>query len=358
MSVPISTIPNAAGASSGSRPAPALGALFRSELLRARSRRSVRWLVGLAVAGVLVVAGILWATTSSASLGDLDAAAERFLAEQREYYEMCIADPQIPEAEKEMACWIPSEEEARANAFWMLEDRPFVHDDLTGLLSFAGGLGTLVALLIAASAGGADWGARTMGLLLSWEPRRLRLFTVRLVITTVTGAAAVAVVAAVALAAAAAVAASHGLDPALSLTDSSIRPVDWGDARELALRWLPVGGLAAAGSFAVAMAARSTGWAIGAMIGLVTVVESVIQGLWAWGSQWLVQTNILAWLQGGMEWVVDRAAMESRGVYLEPGMGQPGTIWLSDTRALATLAAMVVVALLISVVMLTRRDVD
>ena len=43
-----------------------------------------------------------------------------------------------------------------------------------------GGIGVLVSVMLAATAGGADWGARTMGLLLSWEPRRTRVFLVRL----------------------------------------------------------------------------------------------------------------------------------------------------------------------------------
>ena len=49
---------------------------------------------------------------------------------------------------------------------------------------------------------------------------------------------------------------------------------------------------------------------VGATIGFVAVVESVVQGLWAWGSQWLIQTNIAAWLQGGIPKLVDRRAAE------------------------------------------------
>ena len=63
---------------------------------------------------------------------------------------------------------------------WTLPKRAFDRSGFEGLVGLAGGIGVLVVAMLAATSGGADWGARTMGLLLSWEPRRTRVFLVRL----------------------------------------------------------------------------------------------------------------------------------------------------------------------------------
>ncbi len=337
--------------------APGMGHLIGSEWLRARSRRGTRWLLLASLVGMAAVAAVMWFTTAEVTQASLDEAADRFMVEQMQYYEQCMADPTIPEAEKvNGACWKPSAEDARSNAYWSLDRRAFGQESLDGLLALAGGIGAVVCLLVAASAGGADWGARTMGLLLSWEPRRLRVFAVRLGVTVLIALVIEAVLVGLALAAGSFIAQRHGLlvsDP----MQQYLLPADLAAGRELALRWLPMAVLAAAGSFGLAMATRSTGWAIGASIGFVAVIESVVQGAWAWGSQWLVQTNLIAWLQGGVSWVVDRRPEAILETGPESYLG-PGQIWISQGRALGTLSAMVLLVLVGSALLLTRRDVD
>ncbi len=344
--------------------APKLGALIRSEFLRARSRRSLRWLTLLALLAVTGVAAIMFATTATVGQAELDRAADRFMAEQMQWYEECLADPSIPEDQRAGACWKPTREDALSNAVWMLDKRPFDNSAMSGLLNLAGGLGLAVCLMIAASAGGAEWSARTMGLLFSWEPRRMRVFAVRMGVVVVLAVVIVAILLAVGLGLGALIAGQHGPDPGFVLYDGSgdLVAADLAAARELALRWLPLAGLAAAGAFAVAMATRSTGWAIGATIAFVLVAESVIQGLWSWGSQWLIQTNAAAWLGGGIAWTVDRGASQRGYETLEytdvvPLVG-PGQIWIGPGRALGVLAAIVVVVSLVAVALLRRRDVD
>ncbi|MGB7981404.1 MAG: hypothetical protein WCF36_11505 [Candidatus Nanopelagicales bacterium] len=357
MSAPVIERPTAGG--------PRLGALIRAEFLRARSRRSLRWLTLLALLAVTGVAAIMFATTATVGQAELDRAADQFMAEQMQWYDECLADPGIPEDQRADACWKPTREDALSNAVWMLDKRPFDNSAMSGLLNLAGGLGLAVCLLIAASAGGAEWSARTMGLLFSWEPRRLRVFGVRMGVVVVVAVVIVAVLLAVALGLGALIAGQHGPDPGFVLGDGSsndLGPADLSAAWELALRWLPLAGLAAAGAYAVAMATRSTGWAIGATIAFVLVAESVIQGLWAWGSQWLIQTNALAWLGGGVAWVVDRGASQQGYSNYEltdvvPLVGA-GEIWISQARALGVLAAIVVVISVIAGVLLRRRDVD
>jgi ABC-2 type transport system permease protein len=338
--------------------APRLGGLLRSEVRRATSRRALVWLSVLATLAVLGVATIMWFTSAAVDAGDLRAATEQFRAEQLQYYEQCLADPAIPESEKANACWRPTEQEIVDNAIWALPKRPFSADTFDGLLVFTGAIGTLAAIMLAASAGGADWAARTMGLLLSWEPRRMRVFLVRMLVSMVIGTLVVAWLAALALALGAAIASAHGLsDELLPVLGAQFRPVALDEGLELALRWLPVAGLAAAGGFGLAMLTRSTGWAIGVAIGLVAIVESIIQNLWAWGSQWLIQTNLAAWLQGGVQWRVDRNPVTYSAAPLAPGV-EPGTIFITDTRALAWLATLALGTALVSLVAFLRRDVE
>jgi ABC-2 type transport system permease protein len=348
----------AAAAPTSAAPAPRLRGLVRSELRRATSRRALTWLTVLATLAVLGVAAIVFATTAAVDARDVAEAADRFRIEQQQFYEQCLADPAIPEAEKGNACWQPTEQDVVDNAIWSLPRRPFAQDDLEGMLSLAGGVGALVAIMLAASAGGADWGARTMGLLLSWEPRRLRVFLVRLGVATAIGTLVVGWLVAVALALGAAVGSAHGLSAdALPAIGQQWQPVSVGDAAELARRWLPLGALAAAAGYALAMLTRSTGWAIGAAIGFVAIVESFVQGLWAWGSQWLVQTNVAAWLSGGLQWTVNRNPVTYSAAPLAPDV-QPGTIFITDTRAIAWLSGLVVVGVLVSLVAFLRRDVE
>jgi hypothetical protein len=160
----------------------------------------------------------------------------------------------------------------------------------------------------------------------------------------------------------AAIAGAHDLVLPAGTTLPNHQPADVGVAAELALRWLPLAVLGAAGSFAVAMLTRSTGWAIGALVGFIAVVESIIQGLWPWGSQWLLQTNAAAWLTGGLTKLVDRAAAQRAGGYALYSEGSDqlpaGYILISGTRGLATLAAIVAAACLVSWITLRQRDVE
>lgn len=346
----------------GDRPtaaaAPRFGALVRSEVLRARSRRSLLWLTLLGVLGVLLATTLMWFTTGHVEGKDLEAASQRFLTEQQGYYDECMADTSIPESERADACWKPTAEDARASGIWMVPRSAFGQDSYRGLVALAGGIGLLIGLLLAATTGGADWGARTMGLALSWEPRRTRLFAVRLVLAAVIAVVVEALLVCLAVGFGWFIARAHDMDPSAIawVGDSYVAP-DLNGVVELAVRWLPLTLLASVGSFALAMLTRSTGWAIGASIGYVAVVESLLQGLWPWGSQWLLTTNIAAWLQGGAMHLVNRAAAEASG-FTPEGQSAPGYIWISGARALATLAVVVVAGGLVSWISFRARDVE
>lgn len=340
--------------------APRLGGLFRSEVRRARSRRSLVWMSALTLLGVVLVSAIMFLTTGAVDQADLDAGAERAYAEQMGWYQECLQDPTIPAAEREDNCYRPSQQDIERDAVYYVSPSPFSNDSMTGLIIFAGAIAAVVAMLMGASAGGADWGARTMSLVFSWEPRRLRVFFTRLLVVLILGLVITAVSVALAWGLGALIAGAHGLDPSVRLPadQTSMRAVDLDAAREVGLRWLPLGVLAAAGGYAVAMATRSTGWAIGATVALIMIAEPLVQVLWPWGSQWLVQTNVAAWMSGGMEWLVNPSARSGSG---SSGMeidGQAGTIFLSQSRAMVVMVLMVLIVLGVAATLLRRRDVD
>lgn len=330
--------------------APSLRNLLRSEWLRARSRRSLWWLTGLTLLGVLAMGALLFRFTAAAGPDDLAAAQARFMAEQLAYYEECV-ELLEPGLVAEEQCWKPTEQDAAENAAFYLDPGPFLADDFTGMLGLAGGLAAVVSLLVAASSGGADWGARTMGLLLSWEPRRLRVFLVRLGVTLMITLVFTALAVGLAYGLGRVIADMHGWEGPASDLDY-LKPPDLGDMGELALRWLPISLLAAAAGYGVAMLTRSTGWAIGGLIAFGVVLGPFVMGLWAWGSQWLPQVNAVAWLQGGTEWAVNpRLAYTGE-------QGGAGWIWLSSQRAMLTLVVMVLALLAVAAVSMRSRDVD
>lgn len=341
----------------GTVSAPSWGRLLRAEVRRAASRRSMWWLSGLTVLALLAISVLIFVNTGHTTQADVDQAAVAFMAEQQEYYEACLADPSIPEEERVASCWKPSPEDAAANAIWMVDPAPFTSQDMESLIMIAGGLACVVALMVGASAGGADWGARTMGLVLSWEPRRVRVFVARLGVLLVLAVVLTAVVVGIAWAVASLIGNAHGLDPAVHLPpDSFAKPADPEHGLSIALRWLPLGILAAAGGYGVAMAARSTGWAIGATVALLAIVGPILGAVWKWGGQWLVHTNISAWLEDGLQWILnDREAYSMDGTLnTDPSV----VVFISAGRAMGVLVVTVVLLLVVAATLLARRDVD
>ena len=132
---------------------PRLTSLFRAELERARSRRSLPWLTVVAVVAVVGVATLMWFNTAHVTASDMAAASVSYVAEQQQYHDQCMADPSIPEAERVFACGQPASADDLGNAIWYLPHAPFSQSDLEGLLTFGGGVGMLVCLMLAATTG-------------------------------------------------------------------------------------------------------------------------------------------------------------------------------------------------------------
>ena len=149
----------------------------------------------------------------------------------------------------------------------------------------------LIGVVIGGSSVGADWQQGTMAALLTWEPRRVRVFLTRAVVV-MSFVFVIAVVLQVALSLMLAAAASvRG--------DTGGTGGTW--LREVAGVTLRVGGAAAFGSalgVAIAMIGRNTGAALGIVFGYLFIAESLLRGLLPKLSSALISTNAAVFIDG------------------------------------------------------------
>lgn len=135
-----------------------------------------------------------------------------------------------------------------------------------------------------ASIVGAEWRAGTVATFLLWEPRRSRVVVARLA-AIASLAAVIAFVLEVILAIA--------LLPA-AMFRGSMEGVDGGwllAATAAGARGAGVAGLAALLGGAIAFIGRHTAASLGAIATYVLIVESAVRGIWPWLTRWLVGSN-------------------------------------------------------------------
>jgi ABC-2 type transport system permease protein len=156
--------------------------LLRSEILRARSRRIVPMVVVAGIIGIVVALAIAAITADAPS--DADIAQARLRYEKN--LQKCLNGEFVPAGETLPPGYDSLEEFCRDAA------GPAVGgirlSDLDELLEGISTFVVLLGVLLAASLGGADWTSNTMTTLLTWEPRRSRIFFTRaLVVALVVG---------------------------------------------------------------------------------------------------------------------------------------------------------------------------
>jgi len=305
--------------------------LLRAEVLRIRSRRLVRLLLVLGyLVVVLVFAGTLLNTgrPSAGQLAAAQAQADQVVAQCRS---------SVPADQVEQAC-------AGITAEQFIRRHPF---EVSGLRGGALGVGAgfaALAFVIGASSGGAEWTAKTLPVLLTWEPRRVRVTLTKVAV----------VVATVLLATALAELLWTGLGSALvSLRGSwTPRPAGfWADLLATQGRAVLLAGLAGTGGFALANLIRNTGAALGIAFVYFAFLESVVRAVWHWGEQWLLVTNVTAFLQhGGVDLYLRDRVDPTTGSFTSV------VVHLTNLRAGLTLAVYTAVAVLVAVLVFRRRD--
>jgi len=303
--------------------------LVRSEVLRATSRRLLRFLV----IGVLAGSAVAMVIATLASHPPTDAQirrSERFY--QREL-QLCLdGEYGIGPEELEQAGYEDlaafCADNVRREFF-----RPSQGLSLSGLgeaLEGTSPILLMLAVVLGASFVGADWSAGSMATLLTWEPRRVRVFLVRAVVISV-----VVLVTVVLLEVAFVAMWRLGV----SLRGTADDPDWFSEASQIVLR---TGVLAIVwGSFAYAAAAitRSTAGGVFIVLGELVLIEGVLRGLRPSIQRWTLIQNGTAYVSDqGYSWQDD------------PGVTTP-------TEALVTLLVYAGLALLVALAFTWRRDV-
>lgn len=250
--------------------------LFRSELLRARSRRLV-WMI--LVASVLGVAtGVTIATVRSklpspTELEAAERAARRDLA-------ACMTGAFGPteEAPEGYASLEEFCEEAVGASNYM-QSQPIRLDELPGILEGTALIVVLLGVLLGASLGGADWSAGSMTTLLTWESRRVRVLVTRAAVAAIVVFVITLFVQSLLGLAWAAGTAVRGV--------TTIPSGFLGETLGVVIRVSAVAALIGVVTFALANIGRSSAAAIGMLLGYLVIFEGFLAGVW---------TGLLPWL--------------------------------------------------------------
>jgi ABC-2 type transport system permease protein len=243
--------------------------LFRSEVLRARSRR----LVVMVIVGAILlisVAMVIAGWQSHRPTAEQIAASQSHFEKQ---FKVCMngnylgpGQPLPPGYDSlEQYC----SEVIQSNA----DDSSSLIKwrDAGGLIVNSAGFTVLLGVLLGASLGGADWSTGSMPTLLAWEPRRIRVLLVRALVTAI-----LVFIATLGLQAVLGVA--FRLAVVLRGSTTATPPGLVGDIVRDALRVSTVAAAFAVIAVALATLGRSTVAAVGVLVGYLVLVEGVIAG--------------------------------------------------------------------------------
>lgn len=323
--------------------------LLRSEISRLTHRRLARVMALILLGGIIVISLIVFLTHSS-HVGMTQQDLQNAQAEQQRSWLECVDS--VPDPDRaERFCGEEPATQPLANFDWGQDDRYKAYEALPVALIGAAIASAGAAFLIGASSGGAEWSSRSMTLQLLFEPRRLRLLSLKwlgLVLSTT-------------LLAAVAMATAAGLGVLTAQTrgtfDQQFAPVD--ELRDnlaqtmlvMGLRGLVLVAAAATIGYAVAMLVRNTGASLGMAFVYFVVLENGIRFAFMQdGSEpFMLSTNAVAFLFPG--------GLEVPGAETGP-YNQPTSVDLTNLRSFATLMVYTALLSLPAAWSFTRRDVS
>lgn len=317
------------------------------ELRRLLARRLFRVMVLLAFVALAVVLGKA-AYDSHPPNAAQRAQAEQLAADQRRQEPPVAQQIKDCEDAKKASNGPPQDFDCtnvhRPQAADFLADRTFRFSQQapTGVTSFAVVL-ALVGFVVGASFVGAEWSAGTMGSLLTWETRRLRVLGAK-------GMGLVAWLAAVGLSLMAVyLAGSYGVAAWRGDTNGATRGLLLSTGLT-GLRGVALGVGAALGGFALAGTLRSTTAALGLAFGYFVGAEIFLRNFWVGSPPWLLTSNVGAWLVRNFQ--INTFKCPPQG-----GQCAQTVTRLSHAHGAAYLGVLVAAVLLAWAVTFRRRDV-
>jgi len=314
--------------------------LFRSELLRARSRRLVpMMLIGgiLLIVVALVIAGANSHKPTPDQIAAADASSQRQFARCMQGRFLAPGAP-VPGGFDSMEDFCRQASTPSPDVGVQLRDAP---DIIEHTSTFT----VLLGVVLGASLAGADWTTGTMATLLTWEPRRIRVLLIRAIVVLIIVVVATLFLQAFLLA---------GFRLTVALRGSSVgAPSTWlKEAVEAILRVSTVAGAFGLVALAVAMVGRSTVAAVGALFGYLILFEGVIAGF-----RPSIQDRLLvraAEVIVGQQPIYDQSR---DAIALAQATGQPPVL-LGLTEASVVLAVYVVVLVVVALIAFRVRDVN
>ena len=314
--------------------------LFRSELLRARSRRLVPMVIIGGLLAIVISIGIAAFNSHAPSQGTLDQAQSNY----EQQFQRCLSGKYLGRGGQLPPGYASLDEYCRANVSVYVQDAGMQTSDIPHILEGIATFVILLGALLGASLAGADWTSNTMSTLLTWEPRRIRVMLTR-------AAVVVLVVLAISLLLQATFVALFWL-AAQSRGTTAFAPSSlWGDIWQAMLRVSAVATAFGLIALSIAMIGRSTVSSLGVLVGYLILFEGVIAGF---------RPSIQGWLlmrAGGVvvsqSPILDYRAGPSFGSsYPEPN------VLMSVARADVILGAYVIGLLVLGLVVFRRRDVS
>lgn len=260
-----------------------MGALLVVELRRFLARRLVRITVALSVLGILI-AGVTTFIMSTPASPELLVQGEAI--RQREIESCARGDygvslDDVP-GDQTLREFCENELVPPAEVFGGAD--PFRLTSLLDVYLGTSFVAMLIAWLLAGSFVGAEWHAKTIGTLLTWESRRIRVILAKAGVAVAMGFVITVLLQALLglalLPAAVARGSTAGADAAW------FRETAW-----VVLRSGTVAAVGAAVGFALAAMARNTAAALGVGFGYLVVVEMILAGLRPGWQKWMLLVN-------------------------------------------------------------------
>jgi len=239
--------------------------LLRSELLRARSRRLVPMLIIGGLLGIVVGMGLTAIYGGEASDAEIATAQTQYDKD----FAQCMKGRFLEHGGQLDPRYASLEEFCRDANAPSLDGAQLRDLDLIvqGISTFVVLLGTLLG----ASLGGADWTNNTMTTLLTWEPRRVRVFFTRALVVG-------AFVGVITLFLQVVFSAAYWLVAVTRGTTLFLPTHFWTDVAATVGRVSAMGVALGLVAYVIAMVGRSTVASLGVLFGYLVLVEGVIAG--------------------------------------------------------------------------------
>jgi hypothetical protein len=310
--------------------------LLRSEFLRARSRRVVPMLIVAGLIGIFVGMAINAFNAEKPSAAQIAAAQARY----DKQLQKCLSGGYLGLDGVLPAGYSSLEDYCRANVGPYLSG--VLLRDLDEIIQ---GISTFVILLgvaLGASLGGADWTSNTMTTLLTWEPRRARVFFARALVVGV-------FVGAIALFWQVVFSGTFALVAATRGSTLFLPSHFWTGIAATVGRVTVMAMALALVAYVLAMIGRSTVSSLGVVFGYLILFEGVISGF-----QPSIQGNLLV---RGAAVIVSQQPIVDTGNFDSYGTASPPVL-MGVQRAWVVVAVYLVTLTVVSLVQYQRRDVS